>query len=293
MWSWIRSALSSVSSRKSNVWGRRPRRAIEHRPESHVCVMETLEDRRVLVTVTITTTGDVMESGGEYFVISTGEYLSNSVTVYFTVTGSATEDADYEDLGSSVVLPPNTPSVQIAVQAVMDNEFEPDEFVIVTLDADAAYTVGNPGSATMKIQHCNGYMQGPRDIPQTCPDCATTFLSDTINGSNNKSLTGTRGHAPPPLATGVASGFAAPGFSSHPVRYADGVVMVASRDLESEGMGVAWGVTRSWTNGQTFTAPARINTSSSATRSPSAASIWWTTNTSRAISRRRHSCMTT
>jgi len=39
------------------------------------------------------------------------------------------------------------------------------------------------------------------------------------------------------------------GASSYPVRYFDGVVKIVGRDLESDGYGVPWGQTRSWTNG--------------------------------------------
>jgi RHS repeat-associated protein len=42
-------------------------------------------------------------------------------------------------------------------------------------------------------------------------------------------------------------------FSSGPVRYADGVVSLASNDLESDGFGQAWGLTRSWTNAMNAT----------------------------------------
>ena len=36
--------------------------------------------------------------------------------------------------------------------------------------------------------------------------------------------------------------------SDHPVYYSDGVVQEAATDLQSDGSGIAWGVTRNWSN---------------------------------------------
>jgi hypothetical protein len=55
-----------------------------------------------------------------------------------------------------------TPVVTITVNAVAEHEYEPDETIVLTLLPDSAYTVGSPGSATMKILHCSGYMEGPK-----------------------------------------------------------------------------------------------------------------------------------
>ena len=42
--------------------------------------------------------------------------------------------------------------------------------------------------------------------------------------------------------------------SSNPVRYADGVVQIGAADLSSDGFGVPWGQSRSWTNGPGYAA---------------------------------------
>jgi RHS repeat-associated protein len=41
-------------------------------------------------------------------------------------------------------------------------------------------------------------------------------------------------------------------YSGAPVRYTDGVIQLATTDLESSGFGAAWGLSRSWTNDATY-----------------------------------------
>ena len=51
-----------------------------------------------------------------------------------------------------------------------------------------------------------------------------------------------------------AAGPPVPMVSSNPVRYADGVVQIGAADLSSDGFGVPWGQSRSWTNGPGYAA---------------------------------------
>jgi len=46
------------------------------------------------------------------------------------------------------------------------------------------------------------------------------------------------------------------GLTEAPIRYADGVIRMDTTDLESDGFGVPWGQTRSWTNGADYVASA-------------------------------------
>lgn len=249
------------------------RRANFRRPktlDSHVAALEVLEERRVLVTVTVSTSfGEAEEGTGGYIYVSIGEYLPDPVTVYFTLTGSATEGDDYVDLGDSVVIPAYTAVVALDFTPIEDHEAEPTETVKITLLADPAYTLGATWQATMGILQCNNYAGGPTPVFPPCPTCSTLTAGDVVNKSANPtdtkfvwpglfddqgfvapgSLNPTVAKSPP-WAPGVAASFGAPGFSSHPVRYGDGVVAVASLDLQSEGAGIPWGLTRSWTNAQ-------------------------------------------
>jgi hypothetical protein len=55
------------------------------------------------------------------------------------------------------------------------------------------------------------------------------------------------------LRAGAGQSVSPSGYSDFPVRYGDGVVQYAEEDLSSGGFGADWGVTRSWTNEQTYT----------------------------------------
>src|SRR5262249_30172702 len=49
------------------------------------------------------------------------------------------------------------------------------------------------------------------------------------------------------------------GISAFPIRYTDGVVSFTDNDLESDGFGVPWGRSRSWTNGTGYASPSGTN----------------------------------
>jgi RHS repeat-associated protein len=55
-------------------------------------------------------------------------------------------------------------------------------------------------------------------------------------------------------APGLCGSGGVSAFSSQPVRYFDGTVKLTTADLESDGFGVPWGQTRSWTNGPGYAA---------------------------------------
>jgi hypothetical protein len=78
MWSRMRSAVSSLSSRKSGLLDRRRsgRLGNGHRRKTHVCVLQLLEERRMLVTVTVSASGNVLEGGNADFAITLSEMVS-------------------------------------------------------------------------------------------------------------------------------------------------------------------------------------------------------------------------
>jgi hypothetical protein len=76
------------------------------------------------------------------------------VTVSYTVRGKATNATDYEALSGSVEIPAGEPSATITVTPFFDTlTKEKDETVIVTLQADPAYTLGFPSTATVTIKN--------------------------------------------------------------------------------------------------------------------------------------------
>jgi uncharacterized repeat protein (TIGR02543 family) len=105
--------------------------------------------------VTITATDpSASEPGidkGIFTISRQGGDTSNSLTVTYTVTGTATEESDYSSLNGSIVIPDGTASAAISVNPMDDKLIEDDETVIVTLNSSSAYSVGVQGNASVII----------------------------------------------------------------------------------------------------------------------------------------------
>ncbi len=112
------------------------------------------DDVASLPTVTIAaTTATATEAGptaGVFTVSRTGATTA-ALTVNYTVGGTATAGTDYTTLPGSLTIPIGAASARITVTPISDTLVEPNETVVVTLAANAAYTRGTPGSATVTL----------------------------------------------------------------------------------------------------------------------------------------------
>jgi hypothetical protein len=72
--------------------------------------------------------------------------------VSYTVGGTATSGSDYTALSGTVTIPIGASTATISVAPIDDATIEADETVVVTVSANAAYSVGAPGNATVTIQ---------------------------------------------------------------------------------------------------------------------------------------------
>jgi hypothetical protein len=106
-----------------------------------------------LTTVTICPTGpDLSESGGaSSFTVKRDGDLSSSLTVNYTVGGTATSGSDYVPLSGSIIIPAGETSAGFSVSALDDQLLEGTETIVVNLTNSATYNVGTPGSATLRI----------------------------------------------------------------------------------------------------------------------------------------------
>ena len=108
----------------------------------------------VLPTVTIAANlPNASETGptnGQFTVTRTGATTS-ALTVNYAITGTATNGADYSALLTSVTIPASSATATITVTPVNDTLVESNETVILTLSANAAYTIGSPNNATVTI----------------------------------------------------------------------------------------------------------------------------------------------
>lgn len=127
---------------------------------------------RVVTTVTIRATDPTAaEAGpdtGAFTVRRSGDFTS-SLTVNYTVGGTATNGVDYAPLSGSVTFAPGSPVATIIVLPIDDALPEGDETVIVTLVGGPGYTVGSPHTATVTITDNDLATPTPTPTPTPAP----------------------------------------------------------------------------------------------------------------------------
>ena len=112
-------------------------------------------DAVALPTVTIEATdanaAEENADPGSFTFARTGE-TSNSLEVFYSVSGSATHGVDYEALSTSVIIPAGSESALIQVIPIDDVEQdEGTETVIATISSNAAFSVDAANSDTITI----------------------------------------------------------------------------------------------------------------------------------------------
>jgi Calx-beta domain-containing protein len=111
----------------------------------------TIADDEPTVTITATDAAAAEPSDpGTFTVTRTGDTAA-SLTVFYTVSGTATNGTDYTTLPGSVTIAAGQNSATITVGPIDDVLVEGAETVIVTLVGTANYSVGSPSDATVTI----------------------------------------------------------------------------------------------------------------------------------------------
>jgi len=80
--------------------------------------------------------------------------LANPITVYYSISGTATNGMDYLTLSGVVTIPAGAPSAPITVKPIDDSLHEGTETVIATVipcPSTGCYFIGMPSSATVYI----------------------------------------------------------------------------------------------------------------------------------------------
>jgi len=105
-------------------------------------------------TVTIVATDpNAVEIGpdtGTFTVSRTGSG-GMAATVFFTISGTATNGVDYNSIANQLMLNPGQLSGTVTVTPISDGTTEGNETVILTVNPDPRYLVGTPGTATVTI----------------------------------------------------------------------------------------------------------------------------------------------
>lgn len=99
------------------------------------------------------TDGTASESGdpGSFTVTRTGD-TSSSLTVNYTVSGTAANATDYAALPGTVTIPAGSSSAVISIVPANDGLSEPTETVTVTLSPGCTHGIGAPSAATVLIR---------------------------------------------------------------------------------------------------------------------------------------------
>ena len=141
------------------------------------------------------TDSEASESGdlGE-FAITLNEALTEDLTVYYAIEGTALNSADYVEgngngpLNDAVVIPAGTTEVMIPIEVVDDDEVEENETAILRLLEDGAYSIGEERIATINIADDDEI-----DVPNKllAPDGASgDYFGDSVALNGNYALIG-------------------------------------------------------------------------------------------------------
>ena len=109
----------------------------------------------VSIAATDATATEAGPTTGTFTISRTGATTS-ALRVNYTVGGTATPGSDYTALAASLNIPAGAASATLTVAPLNDTAVENDETVLVTLAANAAYTIGTPSSATVTLSSDDG-----------------------------------------------------------------------------------------------------------------------------------------
>jgi hypothetical protein len=108
---------------------------------------------------------------GQITLTRTGN-LTSSLTVYYTLSGTATNGIDYSSLNGSVTFAASSAIALINLNVIDDSIYEGDETVVVTLATNAAYTLGAVVGATVTIRD-NESLLTPSDSNESSGNYST------------------------------------------------------------------------------------------------------------------------
>ena len=112
-----------------------------------------IADDPAVVTI-VATDAAASETGpdtGTFTFTRTGGDLAEGLIVTNSISGSAVETGDYQNLQPNFSFAVNSSTHTISVTPIADAVVEGDEAVVLTINESAQYNVGTPGSATVTI----------------------------------------------------------------------------------------------------------------------------------------------
>ncbi len=105
----------------------------------------------VTITAPSANATELNRSPGTFVVTRTSVSINTPLTVNYSLTGTATNGADYDTLSGSVIIPAGQLSANITLRPIDDTQSETTETVTITIAANSAYTLGAVSTATASI----------------------------------------------------------------------------------------------------------------------------------------------
>ncbi len=125
----------------------------------------------------------VYENGGNNLVytVSLSQPSPSALSIGFSVGGTATSGTDYAAVNSPLVIAAGQTSGTITVSPTPDTTVEPDETVVISLNAGSGYTVGSPSSATGTILNDDQPALSVNDVSQNEGNSGNTAFTFTVS----------------------------------------------------------------------------------------------------------------
>ena len=147
------------------------------------------DDSTVSITANDPTATEAGTTTGQFTITRTGGNNAASLSVAFSIGGTATNGADYNTLASPVIIPAGSASTTVTVTPIDDNAVESGETVVITL-LTGSYGIGSPSTDTVTIQSDDSNVSITANDPTATEAGPTTgqFTITRSGGSNVASL---------------------------------------------------------------------------------------------------------
>jgi peptidase C10-like protein/FG-GAP repeat protein/CARDB protein/pre-peptidase/Calx-beta domain-containing protein len=145
-----------------------------------------IEKPTVTVSITDSNAGEP-SNDGTYRITRTGS-TSSSLTVYFSMSGTATKDSDYT-IGSSVTIASGATYADINLTVINDTLLESTESAILTLNSNSGYDLGSTTSQTINITDDDDAGAKPDLTPYQPSGWSDKIVASTVIGTNTDSTT--------------------------------------------------------------------------------------------------------
>ncbi|MES2694992.1 MAG: DUF1800 family protein [Verrucomicrobiota bacterium] len=138
----------------------------------------------VTLSATKTNSNETGTQAGEFTFTRDGSTLL-PLTVYYAVSGSASNGLDYPSLLGSIVIPAGSASVTLDLRPLADTNVESSEAVTLTLDTGAGYVIGAQSSGTVTIADNPGtlYVATLRPAPGAIGSAASGLATIVLSAS--------------------------------------------------------------------------------------------------------------